>query len=315
MEKNVKITVVGIGGVGGYISGMLAKTYENVTLVARGARKKSLEKEGICLHSQYNGEITAKAKRVVESGREIEEIQDFIFLCVKNYSLEEVCRDLQNCIDSHTVILPIMNGADTAERTKNFLKNGIVGESVIYITAFFNEDYSITQIGNYAKILVGKTQADAEETEGIRQVCRCLLEAGMDCRYVVDSQAAVWEKYIFNCAYNVLTAYYMEMTDSLHTSEKKCREFMELLKEAYAVAMAKGISIREGYTESEYGRFMKLDKGSTSSLKRDMEAGRKSELETFSGYLMKEAERLQVPVPRSEKMYKKLKAEYVTSES
>ena len=99
MEKNVKITVVGIGGVGGYISGMLAKTYENVTLVARGARKKSLEKEGICLHSQYNGEITAKAKRVVESGREIEEIQDFIFLCVKNYSLEEVCRDLQNCID------------------------------------------------------------------------------------------------------------------------------------------------------------------------------------------------------------------------
>ena len=109
MEKNVKITVVGIGGVGGYISGMLAKTYENVTLVARGARKKSLEKEGICLHSQYNGEITAKAKRVVESGREIEEIQDFIFLCVKNYSLEEVCRDLQNCIDSHTVILPIMN--------------------------------------------------------------------------------------------------------------------------------------------------------------------------------------------------------------
>ena len=67
MEKNVKITVVGIGGVGGYISGMLAKTYENVTLVARGARKKSLEKEGICLHSQYNGEITAKAKRVVES--------------------------------------------------------------------------------------------------------------------------------------------------------------------------------------------------------------------------------------------------------
>ena len=40
MEKKVKITIVGIGGVGGYLSGMLAKTYENVTLVARGERKK-----------------------------------------------------------------------------------------------------------------------------------------------------------------------------------------------------------------------------------------------------------------------------------
>ena len=60
MEKKVKITIVGIGGVGGYLSGMLAKTYENVTLVARGERKKSLEKEGIRLNSQYHGEITAK---------------------------------------------------------------------------------------------------------------------------------------------------------------------------------------------------------------------------------------------------------------
>ena len=84
MEKKVKITIVGIGGVGGYLSGMLAKTYENVTLVARGERKKSLEKEGIRLHSQYHGEITARAKKVVESGQEIREVQDFIFLCVKS---------------------------------------------------------------------------------------------------------------------------------------------------------------------------------------------------------------------------------------
>lgn len=309
MEKKVKITIVGIGGVGGYLSGMLAKNYENVTLVARGERKKSLEKEGIRLHSQYHGEITARAKKVVESGQEIREVQDFIFLCVKNYSLEEVCRDLQSCIDEHTVILPVMNGADTAERTEKFFEKGIVGEAVIYITAFFNPDYSITQIGNYAKIYVGKTNAKTQEAEGVKRACDCLKEAGVDCRYVLDSQAAVWEKYIFNCAYNVLTAYYMEMTDTLQTSPEKCKEFKTLLEEACAVALAKQISIRDGYVESEYKRFMSLDAGSTSSLKRDMEAGRKNELETFSGYLIKEARRLQIPVPVSEKMYENLKAE------
>lgn len=58
--------------------------------------------------------------------------------------------------------------------------------------------------------------------------------------------------------------------------------------------------------ESEFARFMGLDAGSTSSMKRDLEAGRKSELETFSGYLVAEAHRLGVEVPLSEKMYREL---------
>lgn len=58
MEKKVKITIVGIGGVGGYLSGMLAKTYENVTLVARGERKNLWKKKAfVCIAS-----ITEKSR-------------------------------------------------------------------------------------------------------------------------------------------------------------------------------------------------------------------------------------------------------------
>lgn len=306
MNKDVKITVAGIGGVGGYISTMLAQTYKNLTLIARGDRKKSLETQGLRLHSEFNGEITAKASRVVETGREISEIQDFIFICVKNYSLEEICADLQGCVDEHTVILPVMNGADTGERARKFLKNGIVLDSVIYITAFFQEDYSISQIGRYAKIQIGTKHEAAQEKAAVQNAWECMKAAGIDCRSSEDVEAAIWEKYIFNCGYNVLTSYYMEMVETLRESEEKCRELRTLMEEAYAVAMAKNISIREGYLDSEYSRFMKLDAGSTSSMKRDIEAGRKSELETFSGYLIAEAKRLGVEVPLSEKMYRKL---------
>lgn len=305
MSKDVKITVAGIGGVGGYISGMLAKTYKNMTLIARGDRKKSLEDEGICLHSDFNGEITARANRVVENGRDIKAVQDFVFICVKNYSLEEICADLQGCVDEHTIILPVMNGADTGDRTRKFLKKGIVVDSVIYITAFFNGDYSISQIGKYAKIQIGIKDADAQGKDAVQKAWECMQEAGVDCRISEDIEAAVWEKYIFNCGYNVLTAYYMEMVETLQKSEEKCRELRTLMEEAYAVAMAKNIHIREGYIDSEYDRFMNLDAGSTSSLKRDMEAGRKNELETFSGYLVTEAEKLGVKVPLSKSMYEK----------
>lgn len=36
--EDKKIAVIGIGGVGGYVAGMLAKAYPHVTMVARGAR-------------------------------------------------------------------------------------------------------------------------------------------------------------------------------------------------------------------------------------------------------------------------------------
>ena len=44
-----KITVAGIGGVGGYLAGMLADTYDEVSFIARGERKKSLEENGLVI--------------------------------------------------------------------------------------------------------------------------------------------------------------------------------------------------------------------------------------------------------------------------
>ena len=48
--EDKKIAVIGIGGVGGYVAGMLAKAYPHVTMVARGARGESIRKNGLVLH-------------------------------------------------------------------------------------------------------------------------------------------------------------------------------------------------------------------------------------------------------------------------
>jgi Ketopantoate reductase len=79
--EDKKIAVIGIGGVGGYVAGMLAKAYPHVTMVARGARGESIRKNGLVLHSDYKGEIVAKPERVVPV-REMGQ-QDYIFICVK----------------------------------------------------------------------------------------------------------------------------------------------------------------------------------------------------------------------------------------
>lgn len=122
--EDKKIAVIGIGGVGGYIAAMLAKAYPHVTMVARGARGESIRKNGLVLHSDYKGEIVARPEQVVPA-REMGQ-QDYIFICVKNYSLEDVCESIRDMVTEDTVIIPVMNGVDPGEKnpSADWKRNG-----------------------------------------------------------------------------------------------------------------------------------------------------------------------------------------------
>ena len=115
-----RIAVIGIGGVGGYVAGMLAKAYPHVTMVARGARAESIRENGLVLHSDYKGEIIARPERVV-TVRDMGQ-QDYIFICVKNYSLAEVCESIRDMVTDDTVIIPVMNGGRLSDLYSGFCK-------------------------------------------------------------------------------------------------------------------------------------------------------------------------------------------------
>ena len=62
---NKRIAVVGIGGVGGYLAGMLGRVCGHLTMAARGSRRESILENGLVLHSEYKGEIRVRPERVV----------------------------------------------------------------------------------------------------------------------------------------------------------------------------------------------------------------------------------------------------------
>lgn len=307
-----KTAVVGIGGVGGYMAAMLGKTCTHLSIAARGKRREALQENGIVLHSDYNGEIVSRPERITAAG-ELGE-QDYIFVCVKNYSLEEVCRDLQPAVGPDTVIIPVMNGADTGSRVRRFIGKGTVVDSLIYIVTFANEDFSITQQGDFAKLKIGIKNADAQQKSRVAEVAAILSAAGIDYEIADDIEVEIWRKYILNCAYNVATAFYDNTIGQLRDDPVKAKEYEDLVDEAYQVARAKGIGITPEHKEFIINRFYNdLAYGATSSLQRDICSGKQSELETFSGYIVREAEKLGISVPVSKRMYEKMKKLALTS--
>ncbi len=300
--KNKKIAVVGVGGVGGYLAGVLAKAYPGqVTMAARGARFEAIRKNGLKVHSDLSGEFCIQPAHVVTS-EQLEE-QDYIFLCVKNYSMEEACAQIAHAVGEHTVVIPVMNGIDTAQHVREQLGKGIVADAVIYIVAFTNEAYEVIHQGCFARLRIGIQHADEQERQALAEVSELLTGAGVEQLVAEDIELEVWRKYILNCAYNVATAAYDNTIGQLREDPLKSQEFLDLVSEAYEVAKAKGVAVLPEHKKEFFDRFRMYRKDATSSLQRDLDAGRPAEIDTFSGYLVREAKRLGVPVPVSEKMY------------
>lgn len=302
MLEDKKIAVVGIGGVGGYLAGMLIPAFPHVTLVARGARGESITQNGLILHSDYHGERCVRPERVVSNAAQLPP-QDYIFLCVKNYSLEQAVEEMKGAVTEDTVIIPVMNGVDAGERTRRLLSRGIVVDSLIYIVSFAGEDYSIYQQGDFADVRIGIMDANEREKRAVSEVAEILLKAGVDYEAVDDIEREIWRKYILNCAFNVATAAYDNTIGELRDDANKAEEYKRLVWEAYAVAKMKGVHVTEEHAQIIADKFYKYEDDATSSLQRDIRAGKPSEVDVFSGYLVRAARKFGVEVPVSEKMY------------
>ena len=290
----MKIMVTGIGGVGGYIASVLCANYDDVTLVARKKRKESLQTKGLVVHSDFFGDHVAHP--AVTDDPSSAGIQDVIFVCVKNYSLEAALTAVLPCIGDDTIVVPVLNGFTYHQTAAALMERGKIVDSAIYITSSYKEDYSIRQEGRFARIYIGSD--DAEATKKVYDV---LNHPGLTCCIAENITVEIWRKFILNCAYNVLTAYYRTSIGGALSQPQGKEELRALLQQAYDVGEAAGVPLPDDVVDDQYRRILgSNDMDATSSLERDIAASHQSELDTFSGALIRLAHQYGVPVPMSE---------------
>ena len=147
-----KITVLGVGGVGGLLAGQLIRKYgDAVSLVARGARGEHLRQQGLTIHSDLYGEYTVQPAAVTADPAELG-VQDLILVSVKYAQLETAAAQLAPIVGPDTLVLPVMNGVHTAAKLGRLLGKGRMLQSVIYVVSSAGADYSITQYGDYTTV-------------------------------------------------------------------------------------------------------------------------------------------------------------------
>jgi 2-dehydropantoate 2-reductase len=299
----MKIMVFGLGSIGGYLACVLLKYFPNeVTLIAHNKRKEILVKQGLIMHSVLMGEKTFYCKNIIETPA-LSGQQDIIFVVVKNYSLKEALTLIRPCVSNRTIIVPVLNGIDHGKIARDTIQNGYVIDSLIYLGARYNSDYSYTQHTNHGKLIIGSPWKEKNEI-----VKKIIGHPELDCVISQDIKSDLWKKYIKNCAYNTITAYYKCTKKDILASPTRMQYLRKLLNEAICVGIADGAILPKNFEKSTIEElFNQKNLDATSSMAMDVLNGKPTEIETFGGFLTRLAKNYKINTPISSKFYIEMK--------
>jgi 2-dehydropantoate 2-reductase len=145
--------------------------------------------------------------------------------------------------------------------------------------------------------------------EDVRQLADLLNEAGMETEAVADPMGAVWSKFVFNCVMNPLGALMMGDNAARYDSTEMRVLIDEMAAECIAVVQALDGSF--AFPPMEFVEKVRIGEIPLSkhagSMALDIARGAPTEIDELTGFVVREGERLKVPVPNCTAVYRLVK--------
>ena len=302
--KNYRIGVLGIGGVGGYVGGMLAAANLpnlEIVFIARNQTKEILKQNGLKLLLDQGQQI-AYAQQVSDDPAEIGRL-DLLICAVKGYDLLDSLKLYASCLDKDSVIIPMLNGIGIADQVHHILPEPQVWESCIYIVARQEERGVIRQTGPVNQLYFGSPAATDLELKKLEQLFK---QAGLKADIAPDIETELWKKFFFISVTATFTSYYNAAIGTAQNDPEKAKEVRQLLDELEQVGIAKGIKLPENLVQETYDRILSLPAGMTSSMYADFQKTGPTELEQLTGEVVRLGKQFNLATPMYDKMYNAL---------
>jgi len=293
----LKIAVVGAGGVGGYVAAKLAFAEVPVTLFARGKHLEAIQKEGLRV-IEPDGEFRAFPDTALPK---VGEVFDVVFLTVKSYDFKSACERVAPFVSSDTLVIPLSNGVGHKETIQKYLPDVQVCDGCVYIVSHLKSPGMIVKKTPLFYMIFG----DEMISPKMEVLAELLNASGLKTKLSQYARYDCWKKYLFIATFATLTSYYKMGMKEVYIEHRD--EVEQLLSEIKSVAHAVDIPISVEDIAKVYKQAGSLPPNVKTSMLLDFEAGKRTELESLSGYVVHEAKRLGLEVPLMQKCYESLK--------
>jgi 2-dehydropantoate 2-reductase len=305
----MRITVFGIGAIGGAVAARLALAGADVSVVARGATLAAIRSRGLTLRS--GGTERSAPIRATADPAELGP-QDAVMICTKAYGLASAAPAVRPLLGPRTAIVPAQNGIPwwyfhragppfDGERVAAVDPDGALMRSlppervvgcVTYIAASVPRPGVIEQSGPERFVLGEPDGSASARLEAVADALRC---AGFQVEATGRIREAVWMKLWGNIALNSVSALTLARVGGM-ASDPGTRGVMTLMmEEMQRVAAALGVRLEMDIGQ-RIAQAARLGDFKTSML-QDLEAGRPLEIDALVGAVAELGRRTGVPTP------------------
>lgn len=292
------VAVLGAGAVGSYIVwGLANKKDVRLGVIAEGERAKRLKNNGSLINGvTYHPEVWTP--------QEAQNI-DFLVVALKYGALKTALDSIETIVGENTTVMSLMNGVDSEEIIAERVGEKHLINSVIKIASHKEDDGYHFNPETTMGIIFGETNVPFESPRV--QAIKVLFEnTGIHFRVTEYIREEMWSKFRLNVCNNlpqaILGAGVGCYQDSVHM--KAISDGLRY--ELETIALAKEIDMRK--TEASSGHGSAVPASARYSTLQDLDAGRHTEIDMFSGALMRMGKELGIPTPYNEYTYHMIKA-------
>lgn len=296
----VSILVAGCGAIGGLYAAHLARHARVTALDIDAAHVAAIHRDGLKVVGL--SEIVARIAAVSRPDALREQAFDAVIVAVKSMDTATLIHGLAPHLAGRPLLLTQQNGQGNVQTLLDAvdwdLAQGMTMEAAERLAPGM-----VRHNGHGATSVIGPARGELERMQWLGEL---LESAGLPTRVAADPRGAIWNKYLFNCALNPVSALLRGIPEAKYTSDDVYAVLRALVDEGLAVARALGIEV-EGdplhlIEDIRAGRRpMPRHPGSMAI---DIERGTPIEIEALNGYLVRSADAAGVPVPLQRAMYR-----------
>ena len=308
-SDDMKVAVIGAGGVGGYFGGLLARAGHEVTFIARGAHLQSIKENGLRVESQLDGTFTVQGD-ATDNPSEVGE-QDLVIFAVKMYHNSDAVDALAPLIGPETVVLTLQNGIDNGEILAEAVGDDHVMIGSAYMEGRITEPGVVTQGGP-------GIAAFGEMNVGISRRGENLLqrfqEAGWRVNLHENMPGMLWKKFAYIAGSAAVCAAADCVYEEMRTKPETRQLIRNAIEEVLAVGKARGAPIMADSLAWAMDSLDRFPGQGRASMAKDFTDQRPVELEGLTGTVVRMARELDVPTPDNDLLYAILKPSAVRIE-
>ena len=298
----MRFAIFGVGAIGGYFGGRLAQAGEEVAFIARGEHLEALRTKGLRVDS-INGDFVLPAVTATDDPSRIGAV-DVVLVGVKTWQVPAAAESMRPLLGEDTLVLPLQNGVEAPAQLAKILGREHVCGGLAKIISYIAGPGYIRHTGADPYIALG--ELDNQPSDRLERLRRALQRSGVSAEIPPDITAALWAKFLFVASWGGVGAITRAPIGVIRSVSQTRRMLEGSMQEIYEVADALNVNLAPDAVSAAMGFIDTLPPNGTTSMQRDIIENRPSEIESWTGAVVRFGRDAGVPVPINEFTYNSL---------